>query len=68
MSLREDLTGQEHDEIGTCLDNVLSAVKEGRMAVSDANGWLRQIIGAALMQNPGFISQVRTVSGKASDA
>lgn len=59
MTLRETLTGKEHDEIGALLRTILTDVRDGDRSVDDAVAGLRQAVAAALMQNVNFMNELR---------
>lgn len=62
MTLREDLTGAEHDEIGELLQAILISVRDEVRSVDDAVAALRQAVSAALMQNPNFMNELRSAA------
>lgn len=63
MTLRDTLTGPEHDEIGKLLLKILTDVKVEGRPVEDAVSGLRQAFAAALCQNPNFMSEIRSAAG-----
>lgn len=62
MTLREELTGPEHDEIGQLLRTILVSVQNEGRSVDEAVVALRQAVAAALMQNPNFMNELRSAA------